>query len=227
MSDLEEISAEELLSQSDGEIQLSEPGSDISQDEAIEDGDDEDISDTNGTDNESDDNESDDESTIVEDDPWVLLPNENEINISEKLPELSNEEDESDSEYDDDELKKLDRINNSDIILNAHPEIQQINYKELSALSKITRDKDGSIIDPLHRTIPFLTRYEKAKTLGLRAKQINDGSEIFINVGKDIIDGHTIALMELKAKKIPFIIKRPLPFGNNEYWKLQDLELID
>ena len=33
--------------------------------------------------------------------------------------------------------------------------------------------------------------------------------------------------MELKEKKIPFIIRRPLPDNTFEYWKLQDLELID
>ena len=33
--------------------------------------------------------------------------------------------------------------------------------------------------------------------------------------------------MELKEKKIPFIIRRPLPDNSFEYWKLQDLELID
>ena len=42
-----------------------------------------------------------------------------------------------------------------------------------------------------------------------------------------IINGYTIAEMELKEKKIPFIIKRPMPNGGSEYWKLQDLELID
>ena len=32
--------------------------------------------------------------------------------------------------------------------------------------------------------------------------------------------------MELNEKKIPFIIRRPLPNNSSEYWKLQDLEII-
>ena len=38
---------------------------------------------------------------------------------------------------------------------------------------------------------------------------------------------HTIALMGLQQKKIPFIIKRPLPNGSNEYWKVSDLSILD
>ena len=30
-----------------------------------------------------------------------------------------------------------------------------------------------------------------------------------------------------KVKKIPFIIRRPIPNGGTEYWKLQDLELLE
>ena len=94
-------------------------------------------------------------------------------------------------------------------------------------LCKITRDKRGNIIDPLHQTFPFLTRYEKAKILGLRAKQINHGAKPFVELSKDIIDGHTIAMMELIQNKIPFIIRRPIPNGGSEYWKVSDLKNID
>ena len=31
--------------------------------------------------------------------------------------------------------------------------------------------------------------------------------------------------MEMK-EKLPFIIRRPLPNGGSEFWKLKDLELI-
>ena len=45
-------------------------------------------------------------------------------------------------------------------------------------------------------------------------------------VDDEIIDGYLIALMEYEEKKIPMILRRPLPNGGCEYWKLQDLELI-
>jgi DNA-directed RNA polymerase I, II, and III subunit RPABC2 len=71
-----------------------------------------------------------------------------------------------------------------------------------------------------------LTKYEKTRILGERAKQINGGAKPFIEVKPEIIDGYLIALAELEQKKIPFIIRRPLNNGGSEYWKLNDLEII-
>jgi len=73
----------------------------------------------------------------------------------------------------------------------------------------------------------YLEQNKKAKILGLRAKQINHGSSIFVDVPREIIDGHIIASMELKEQKIPYIIRRPMPNGGSEYWKLEDLELLN
>ena len=81
-------------------------------------------------------------------------------------------------------------------------------------------------MDPLHQTLPFLTKYEKTRILGERTHQINSGAKPFIPVETDIIDGYLIALKELEQKKIPFIVKRPLPNGGCEYWKLKDLEIV-
>jgi hypothetical protein len=47
-----------------------------------------------------------------------------------------------------------------------------------------------------------------------------------IPVDKKIIDGYLIAQLELQQKALPFIIRRPLPGGKSEYWRLADLELI-
>jgi hypothetical protein len=41
-----------------------------------------------------------------------------------------------------------------------------------------------------------------------------------------MIDGYLIALKEFEQKKIPFILRRPLPNGGCEYWRLSDLEMI-
>ena len=144
----------------------------------------------------------------------------------DNLEEISSDEDSEDEEYNEN-MQKLDNDINKDYLQEYHPETKQINYKELLTLSNITRNKKGNIIDPLHITIPILTRYEKAKILGLRAKQINHGAKPFVEISKDIIDGHTIANMELIQQKIPFIIRRPLPNGGSEYWKVSDLKLIE
>ena len=98
--------------------------------------------------------------------------------------------------------------------------------EEIEVLTCVTRNKDGVIIDNLHKTLAFITKYEKTRIIGERARQLNLGAIPFINVNPDIIDGYLIALDEFYAKKIPFIIKRPLPNGNCEYWKLIDLEIL-
>jgi DNA-directed RNA polymerase I, II, and III subunit RPABC2 len=71
-----------------------------------------------------------------------------------------------------------------------------------------------------------MTKYEKSRILGIRSKQINAGAKPFVQVPENVIDGYLIAEMELKEKRIPFVIKRPLPGGTCEYWKIQDLEII-
>ena len=98
---------------------------------------------------------------------------------------------------------------------------------ELLRLSKVVRNNSNIIIDPLHKTLPYLTKYEKARIIGQRAKQIETGAKPLVKVPENIIDGYVIAELELKEKKIPFIIKRPIPGGAFEYWRLNDLENIN
>ena len=84
----------------------------------------------------------------------------------------------------------------------------------------------GINIDVNHRTYPFLTNFEKTKIIGLRANQISKGSSPFVSVPKHITDVRDIARLELEQKRIPFIIKRPLPNGTFEYWRLRDLMIL-
>ena len=107
-----------------------------------------------------------------------------------------------------------------------HKEIYNVNYNTINQLCIITRNSNNIIVDNNHRTTPILTKYEKTKILGIRAKQINNGSKPFINISEEVIDGNIIAIMELQEKKLPFIIKRPISNNKFEYWKLEDLEII-
>ena len=138
-----------------------------------------------------------------------------------ELDDFSDEE--SDEE---DYLQKIDDGVKNNIVSEFHPELLSHNHDEVESLCVISRDQDGLIVDPLHVTLPFLTKYEKARIIGERAKQIDAGSQPFVEVDTNILDGYLIALKELDEKKLPFIIKRPLPNGGCEYWKLQDLEII-
>lgn len=84
----------------------------------------------------------------------------------------------------------------------------------------------GDKADSNHRTYPFLTNFEKTKIIGLRANQLSKGSVPFISVPKHITDVKDIAKLELEQKRLPYIIKRPLPNGQFEYWRLSDLLIL-
>jgi DNA-directed RNA polymerase subunit K/omega len=99
------------------------------------------------------------------------------------------------------------------------------NYEEFLNDTR-SRNADGAIVDVMHKTMPFMTKYEKTRILGQRAKQLNQGAQPLIPVDKKIIDGYLIAQLELQQKALPFIIRRPLPGGKSEYWRVSDLELI-
>lgn len=148
----------------------------------------------------------------------------NVYNIEEDEDEDSEED--SDDEDDENYLQKFEQINKKELISNHHPELVTHNNDEVESLCQVVRNEQGVIIDPLHKTVPFLTKYERARILGERAKQINMGAKPVIEIGPEVIDGYLIALKEFEQKKIPFIIKRPIPNGGCEYWKFKDLEII-
>jgi DNA-directed RNA polymerase I, II, and III subunit RPABC2 len=134
----------------------------------------------------------------------------------------SSEDEDEDDEY----LQKFDKEQKKNYIMDQHPECEIHNYNEIYNLAKVQRNKDNIIVDDLHKTIPILTKYEKTRILGIRAKQINNGAKPMVTINTQIIDGYLIALKELEEKKIPVIIRRPIPNGASEYWRLKDLEIL-
>ena len=123
-------------------------------------------------------------------------------------------------------LRKFDSEMRENYIATHHHEMMQLNMTEVDSLVRVVRNADGMIVDSMHKTMPILTKYEKTRILGQRAKQINQGAHPVVPVDKKIIDGYLIAQLELQQKALPFIIRRPLPGGKSEYWRLADLELI-
>eukprot|EP00803_Ostreobium_quekettii_P002112 evm.model.scf_1113EXC.4 EVM.evm.TU.scf_1113EXC.4 scf_1113EXC:25734-29080(+) len=71
-------------------------------------------------------------------------------------------------------------------------------------------------------TTRYMTKYERARVLGTRALQISMNAPVLVE-----LDGETdpleIALKELKAKKMPFTIRRYLPNGSYEDWGVDEL----
>jgi DNA-directed RNA polymerase I, II, and III subunit RPABC2 len=109
-----------------------------------------------------------------------------------------------------------------------HPEVA-IDYLE-TVLPKVQLQVappvDSAEKDPNHTSLPFLTVYERTKILGTRANQIADGARPFIKVPDHVIDPLEIAKLELEQRRLPFIVKRPMPDGTFEYWRLSDLMII-
>ena len=173
-----------------------------------------------------DDDDDDDDDVFGEHDD----DDENKMDVDSQVIDFSEGGDE-DEDDDEDEPRKnhLQKFNDTlkqNVITEHHPELIVQNYHEVEEMCVVIRNEDGTINDPRHRTVPFITKYERAKILGERAKQINAGATPFIEVNQEIIDGYLIALAEFEQKKVPMIIRRPLPNGQSEYWRLEDLEFI-
>ncbi len=81
-------------------------------------------------------------------------------------------------------------------------------------------------LDDNHRSQPFLSVFEKTKILGFRANQLAQGARPYILVPEHVSNVLEIAKLELEQRRLPFILKRPMPDGTFEYWRLSDLLLI-
>ena len=73
----------------------------------------------------------------------------------------------------------------------------------------------------------FMTKYEKARIIGTRALQISKNAPVLVDLGKEDIDPILIAEKELAERKIPFVIRRYLPNGTYEDWRVNELNIID
>nr|UXY87816.1 DNA-directed RNA polymerase I, II, and III 15kDa polypeptide [Cryptomonas curvata] len=74
-------------------------------------------------------------------------------------------------------------------------------------------------------TLPYLTKFEKARILGARSLQISMGAPLMINNNFET-DALELAAKELKERKIPITIRRYLPSGKYEDWQIDEL-IID
>jgi DNA-directed RNA polymerase subunit K/omega len=141
--------------------------------------------------------------------------------------------DESDSESEDEYIHKVDLEKKLQYIKETHTQEISKTYEEMVVLTKIKRQKTTNsgkdlIVDDKHTTVPILTKYEKTRVLGIRVSQLNEGAPRYISLGSEhtIIDNNVIAEKELRLKKLPFIVTRPLPNGEKEHWRLKDLEIL-
>ena len=75
------------------------------------------------------------------------------------------------------------------------------------------------------KTIPLLTKFERARIMGVRLQQLAYGSEPKVDT-TNLKSINEIVEQELIQRKIPFIIRRGLPNGTFEDWKLEEFEYV-
>jgi DNA-directed RNA polymerase I, II, and III subunit RPABC2 len=73
-------------------------------------------------------------------------------------------------------------------------------------------------------TAPVMTKYERARILGTRALQISMNAPVNVPVEGET-DPLSIALKELRQRKIPIIVRRILPDNSYEDWAITELEV--
>ena len=109
-------------------------------------------------------------------------------------------------------------------LLKFHPEcILDYEEDEQASIPLRTTLSEG---DPLHRSRPFLSIFEKTKILGFRTNQLAQGARPYIIVPEYITDVKDIAKLELEQRKLPIIVKRHMPDGSYEKFRLSDLLII-
>ncbi|XP_032869112.1 DNA-directed RNA polymerases I, II, and III subunit RPABC2 [Amblyraja radiata] len=85
---------------------------------------------------------------------------------------------------------------------------------------------DGSQANLKRITTSYMTKYERARVLGTRALQIAMCAPVMVELEGET-DPLQIAMKELKARKIPIIIRRYLPDGSYEDWGVDELIIAD
>jgi len=113
-----------------------------------------------------------------------------------------------------------------EVLYKYHPETV-IDYAE-TVIPKVplqVAPPDGAT-DAKHESPPFLTVYERTKILGTRTNQLAEGARPFVTVPEYVTNPLDIAKLELEQRRLPFIVKRPMPDGTFEYWRLSDLMIL-
>ena len=137
-------------------------------------------------------------------------------NLDDEL-EKEKEVDEEEEEDKEEEEEDMSECFESTIIPNT--EVKSF----LSTIDEVTND-----LSKTRKTLPILSKYEKAKIIGIRAQQISMGSYVYLDNVSGISNPLDIAKEELRQKRTPLIVRRNVPGRKgptHEDWRIE--ELID
>jgi len=106
-----------------------------------------------------------------------------------------------------------------------HPECR-IDYLETVMEALPLNAYPPGELDKAHKSVPYLTLFEKTKLIGFRANQLAQGARPLVDVPSHVTDVIEIARIELDERRMPYILKRGMPDGSFEYWRLTDLLIL-
>ena len=145
---------------------------------------------------------------------------ETEIEIEDNIESDSDDDQPSNEDSDDESLEEISEIDNTEI----ENDEENIIFNQIDPEKELNLNK--RIPDDERISLPYLTKYEKVNLIGTRAKQISDGSDIYV-ISKNVKTAVDISKLELEYKRQPFKIKRTMPDGRYEIWSLNELEILE
>jgi DNA-directed RNA polymerase I, II, and III subunit RPABC2 len=109
-----------------------------------------------------------------------------------------------------------------DEVLEQHFGMEDVHVVDASGSGLLRRQRNADT----RITLPYMTKYERARILGTRALQISMNARVMVE-----LDGETdpivIARMELEQRRIPLSVRRYLPDGSYEDWCVDELVILD
>jgi DNA-directed RNA polymerase subunit K/omega len=170
--------------------------------------------------------------------PETLEENMDEVDDEDKLDETNIEVENEDKEEEvEAEVEQIEEIKNDDgddncmyrftKKANVINEDDDEEYDEEEYFEEEQIVSNEKYVSEENRiTKPILTKYERVRILGERARQLSLGAKPMIH-GVAHLDPKEVAKMELKQGVMPLIIERQLSSGQCERWKVRELKIVN
>lgn len=89
---------------------------------------------------------------------------------------------------------------------------------------EIIQDDENKNTTSSKMTSPYMTKFEYAKLLGVRTTQLSKGATPQVE-RNGRMNPQEIAREEINKRVVPLVIKRTLPNGKIEIWKITELNI--
>lgn len=154
----------------------------------------------------------------------------------ENVTESDDDDDDDDNDDNDDGADDVEeeQVDDDDCLYRFTKKKKEIDTEEIDFDEDIFFDdelnikkNEKTVVPDAERiTKPVLTKFEKVRIIGVRARQLSHGAKPMIK-GLTNMDPKEVAKLELKMKVIPLILIRTLPTGERERWKISELTIMN